>query len=87
MVMVLQVPFQDLVDGLNSSAGAATYAFVNPGVSQIGSDAIAVGFIYKPASISLVGGSEILDSGVDPNFIDTKNRPSLAQTFQRDCFW
>ena len=37
--------------------------------------------IYKPASVSLVGGYAILDSSVDPRFIDTKNRPALAQTF------
>ncbi len=37
--------------------------------------------IYKPASVSLVGDYAILDSSVDSRFIDTKNRPTLAQTF------
>ncbi len=37
--------------------------------------------IYKPASVSPVGGYAILDSRVDSRFIDTKNRPALAQTF------
>ena len=37
--------------------------------------------IYKPASVSLVGSYAILDSSVDIRFIDTKNRPTLAQTF------
>jgi predicted extracellular nuclease len=72
---------QDLVDGLNAVAGAGTYAFVNPGVNAIGTDAIAVGLIYQPASVTPHGTAAILDSTVDPLFVDTKNRPVLAQTF------
>ncbi len=71
---------QDLIDGINAVAGAGTYAFVNTGT--IGGDAIKVAFIYKPATVIPVGAHAILDSSVDPNFIDTKNRPSLAQTFE-----
>ena len=37
--------------------------------------------IYKPASVALIGAHAILDSLVDSRFIDTKNRPVLAQTF------
>ncbi len=70
---------QDLVNGLNDAAGAGTYAYVNTGV--IGTDAIKVAFIYKPASVTPTGASAILDSSVDPTFIDTKNRPALAQSF------
>jgi uncharacterized protein len=69
----------DLVGGLNDSMGADTYAYLDTGV--IGTDEIKVAFIYKPASVSLVGEYAILDSSVDPRFIDTKNRPALAQTF------
>ncbi|HHJ06342.1 MAG TPA: ExeM/NucH family extracellular endonuclease, partial [Anaerolineae bacterium] len=72
---------QDLVNGLNAIAGAGTYAFVDPGVTQIGSDEIAIGLLYKTTTVDLVGGAAILDSTVDLNFIDTKNRPALAQTF------
>ncbi len=60
--------------------GAGTYAYLDTGI--IGTDEIKVAFIYKPASVSLMGGYAILDSTVDPRFIDTKNRPALAQTFQ-----
>ncbi len=70
---------QDLVDGLNAVNGAGTYDYIHTGV--IGTDAIKVALIYKPASVSPVGGYAILDSSVDPRFIDTKNRPTLAQTF------
>jgi predicted extracellular nuclease len=69
----------DLVSGLNDVAGPNTYAFLNTGT--IGTDAIKVGFIYKPASATLVGDFAILDSTVDPTFIDSKSRPTLAQTF------
>lgn len=72
---------QDLVNGLNDATAPDTYAFLDPGVSAIGTDEIAVGLLYKPSSVTLLGSSAILDSSVDPDFIDTKNRPSLAQSF------
>ncbi|MCB8928440.1 MAG: ExeM/NucH family extracellular endonuclease [Ardenticatenaceae bacterium] len=75
---------QDLVNGLNAATAPGTYAFINPGVSQIGTDEIAVGLIYKPASVTPSGASQILDSSDDPLFLDTKNRPALAQTFSQN---
>ena len=69
----------NLVDGLNTALGADTYAAV--GTGPIGTDAIKVALIYKPASVSPVGGYAILNSSVNSRFIDTKNRPALAQTF------
>ncbi len=72
----------DLVNGLNAAAPSGTsYTFINPGVSQIGTDEITVGIIYRVETVSPVGNAAILDSSVDPRFIDTKNRPTLAQTF------
>jgi hypothetical protein len=71
---------QNLVEGLNDVLGAGTYDYIHTGT--IGGDAIKVALIYKPASVSLVGDYAILDSSVDPRFIDTKNRPVLAQTFR-----
>ncbi len=73
---------QDLVNGLNAVAGAGAYAFIDPGVTKIGTDEITVGFVYRTASAIPVGAAAILDSSVDPLFLDTKNRPSLAQTFR-----
>ena len=70
---------QNLVDGLNTTVGAGTYAYVDTGM--IGTDAIKVAFIYNTATASLVGDYAVLDSSVDSRFIDTKNRPALAQTF------
>ncbi|MGB5186630.1 MAG: ExeM/NucH family extracellular endonuclease, partial [Acidimicrobiia bacterium] len=70
----------DLVGGLNAVVGDGTYDFVDAGT--IGTDAIKVGLIYKPAIVDAAGGFAILDSSVDPTFIDTKNRPVLIQTFE-----
>ncbi len=69
-----------IVAGLNSVFGVGTYSYVNTGV--IGTDAIRVGLIYKPSMVTPLGSFQTLDSTDDPRFIDTKSRPSLAQTFQ-----
>ena len=67
-------PLADIVAGLPG------YDYIDTGV--IGTDAIRVGFIYKTASVEPAGAPAILDSTVDPRFIDTRNRPALAQTFE-----
>jgi predicted extracellular nuclease len=72
---------EDLVAGLNAATAPGTYAFINTGV--VGTDEIRVAIIYKPANVTPVGSHAILDSSVDPLFIDTKNRPALAQTFKQ----
>ena len=69
----------DLISGLNAVAGAGTYAFIDTGV--VGTDAIRVALLFKPAAVAPVGSFAILNSSVDPQFLDTKNRPALAQTF------
>ncbi|MBK7598203.1 MAG: ExeM/NucH family extracellular endonuclease [Acidobacteria bacterium] len=70
---------EDLVSGLNAATASGTYTFINTGV--VGTDEIRVALIYKPANVAPVGAYKILDSSVNSNFIDTLNRPSLAQTF------
>jgi len=72
---------EDLVAGLNAATAPGTYTFINTGV--VGTDEIRVAIIYKPATVSPVGAYAILNSTVDPLFIDTKNRPALAQTFSQ----
>jgi hypothetical protein len=72
-------PTNGLVAGLNAMLGAGTYAYIDTGV--IGTDAIRVGLIYKPGKVLPLGAFQILDSSDDPRFLDTKNRPVLAQTF------
>ena len=85
---------QSLVDRLNAASTPGTYAFIdvdtNTGqVNAMGTDAIKVGMIYKPASVSPVGKTAVLNTGAfglykiqsDP-FIIGRNRPTLAQAFQ-----
>jgi len=71
----------DLVAGLNAVLGGDTYGFIDTGT--IGGDAIKVALIYKAAVVTPVGAHAILNSSVDPRFIDNLNRPALAQTFER----
>jgi predicted extracellular nuclease len=76
----LNDPAGGIVSGVNASVGAGTYASIDTGV--VGTDAIRVGMIYKPARVAPVGAFATLDSTDDPRFIDTRNRPSLAQSFE-----
>jgi predicted extracellular nuclease len=73
-------PAKGIVAGLNATLGAGTYAAIETGV--IGTDAIRVGLIYKPAVVAPIGAFKLLTTAVDPRFLDSKNRPVLAQTFQ-----
>jgi predicted extracellular nuclease len=72
-------PTRGVVAGLNALPGVGPYDAIDTGV--IGTDAIRVGIIYRSDVVRPVGAYKILDSTVDPRFIDTKNRPSVAQTF------
>ena len=70
---------EDLVNGLNSVSGEGMYSFIDTGT--IGTDAIRVALIYKPAVVNPLGRFAILDSSADPRFNDSLNRPALAQSF------
>ena len=71
----------DLVNGLNAVSGAGTYTFIDTGV--VGTDEIRLALIFKPAMVAPVGPFKILNTAVNPQFLDTKNRPALAQTFRQ----
>jgi uncharacterized protein len=71
----------ELVDALNAATAPGTYAYIDTGV--IGTDAIKVALIYQPAAVAPVGAWDILTTSDDPRFIDTRNRPTLAQTFRQ----
>ena len=68
-----------LVAALNAATAPGTYALVDTGI--VGTDAIKVALIYQPGAVTPVGPFAVLDSTVDPRFIDTKSRPAIAQTF------
>jgi 5'-nucleotidase len=72
-----------LVDALNAAAGAGTWAYApSPAAADLpptaDQDVIRTAFIYKPADVSLVGGSMVL-TGSAP-FADA--REPLAQGFK-----
>lgn len=79
---------QDLLDKLNADAGAGAYAFINPdttnGLNSLGTDAIKVGMFYKPAKVTPVGTTAVLNTTAFVNGGDTsqRNRPALTQAFQ-----
>ena len=73
-----------LVNALNTKLGAGTYAYVNPG-AKVGTDAISLAMIYKPAAVTPVGNLAILNNTFDANYADTCNRPTWAQTFQSNA--
>ncbi|HVR32751.1 MAG TPA: endonuclease I, partial [Acidimicrobiia bacterium] len=58
-------PLADIVSGLNDALGARTYDYIDTGVA--GTDAIKVGIIYKPAAVTQIGRTAVLDS---PEFLD-----------------
>jgi uncharacterized protein len=82
---------QDLVDRLNVATAPGTFAFIDVDaatgqVNALGTDAIKVGLIYKPASVTPVGTTAALNTEAFVNGGDMapRNRPSLAQAFQQN---
>lgn len=65
---------ENLVTGLHAATGEPTYAFVDPG-GPIGTDEIAVGFLYQPEKLELLG-SDTLDT------IQPGNRVPLLASFR-----
>jgi len=86
---------QDLVNKLNAATAPGAYAFINPdaalGVTNtLGTDAIKVGFIYRPSRVTPVGQTSVLTTGAFGVFSTTsgftlRNRPALAQSFQENA--
>ncbi|MFZ5856844.1 MAG: ExeM/NucH family extracellular endonuclease [Chloroflexota bacterium] len=81
-----------LVDQLNAATAPGTYAFIdvdaNTGqVNAMGTDAIKVSIIYKPASVTPVGQTAALNTVafINGGDSDPRNRASLAQAFQQNA--
>ena len=66
-----------LVRELNSQVGENTYDYIALSGSGIGADAIAVGIIYKPSTVTPVGNAATISTTP----FDFGNRQPLAQTF------
>lgn len=80
---------QDLVDRVNAVTAPGTYAFIDVDtatgqLNALGTDAIKVALIYKPANVTPVGQTAALNSVAFVNGGDSgpRNRPALAQTFE-----
>jgi predicted extracellular nuclease len=80
---------QFLTDKLNQATAPGTYAFIdadaNTGqVNALGTDAIKVGMLYKPARVTPIGHTAVLNTVAFVNGGDgaPRSRPSLAQAFQ-----
>lgn len=74
----------NLVDGLNAVAGLGTYNYINTG--PLGSDAIKVALIYRPAAVTPVGSWATIPIADRDEWIDSSNRLPLAQTFQENTW-
>jgi predicted extracellular nuclease len=79
---------QFLVDRLNEATAPGTYAFIDAdaGTGQmnaLGTDAIKVGLLYKPAKVTPIGQTAALNSVAFVNGGDgaPRNRPAIAQAF------
>jgi predicted extracellular nuclease len=79
----------DLTDRLNAATAPGTWAFIdadaNAGqLNALGTDAIKVGILYKPAKVTPAGQTAALNSVAFVNGGDgsPRNRPSLAQAFE-----
>lgn len=72
---------QDLINGLNAyedKPDNMTYAFIDPGLQKLGSDAISVGIIYNSQKVRPVGTAATISTGA----FSARNRQPLAQTFE-----
>lgn len=83
-----QSAIADLVAKLNAATSPGTYAFIDADgatgqTNALGTDAIKVGLIYKPASVTPTGITAVLNSEAFVNGGDAepRNRPALAQAF------
>jgi predicted extracellular nuclease len=80
---------QTLVNALNASVGAGTYAFVQPpsslltGTGRLGGDQITVGFIYKTSAARVAPGTNIAALTTGAFDQGRSQRPALAVTFER----
>lgn len=79
----------ELVDRLNAATSPDTYAFIDADalmgrINALGTDAIRVGLIYRPATVRPVGRTAVLNTAEFVNGGDTslRNRPALVQAFE-----
>ncbi len=85
----VQSAIQQLLDDVNSQqAPGDDYQFVAVDSGLLGTDAIRVGLFYRPARVSPVGSTQVLNSDHSPTdndgvlFDDQRHRPAMVQSFR-----
>jgi uncharacterized protein len=80
-----------LTDRLDEATAPGTWAFIDADagtgmVNSLGTDAIKVGFLYRPAAVTPVGATAALNTEAFVNGGDPapRNRPALAQAFMQN---
>jgi len=80
----------ELVTRLNAATAPGTYAFINPDaatgqVNSLGTDAIKVGLLYKPARVTPSGSTAVLNTVafVNGGTPSPANRATIAQAFMQ----
>ncbi len=74
-----------LTGAINDALGNEVYQFVMPSQAtpNLGTDAIAVGFLFKPASVEVVGSPATLTTGAFDQTLDSgRSRQPLAVSFR-----
>ena len=78
-----------LTAAVNAALGGEVYEYLTPlddaglAISNLGTDAIAVGFIFKPASVEIVGTPATLATGAFDQTLDNgRSRQPLAVSFR-----
>lgn len=78
----------NLVAALNAADADMDWQYVSADLEQVGTDAITNAIIYRGVNVTPVNAMAILDSSNsatddegNPLFLDTKNRPTVAQEF------
>lgn len=71
----------DLAAGL-SKLSKTEYRYTTLAQRQLGSDAIAVGFLYRQDRVRPLGPAAVLNARIDARFTG-RNRPALLQTFEQ----
>ena len=85
---------QTLVTRLDAVSGAGVWRFINPDlatgqINALGTDAIKVGILYRPARVTPVGTTAVANTGAFGLFSTGsgqtgRNRPALAQAFEEN---
>jgi predicted extracellular nuclease len=69
-----------IVEGLNAIEGGDVWSWVNPDTQFVGSDAIAVGLIYRNDAVQLADGTTV--SFLDTGLIAESGRAPIAASFE-----